>query len=166
MPLIEAGVDKGHLRDLIKERMRSSGHQCRCIRCREVGLKGIKDYRPEDAVMNEVTYEASGGEETFITFELPDVDALVGYARLRTGDGPTAGLRELKVFGRMVPVSGQGGGWQHRGFGKELVARAEEVARERGCGSIRVTSGVGVREYYRSLGYARDGVYMSRPLGR
>jgi elongator complex protein 3 len=166
VPLIEAGVDKGHLRELIKERMRSLGHECRCIRCREVGLKGVKDYRPEDAVMSEITYRASGGEEDFICFELPDHDALIGYARLRTGDGPIAGLRELKVFGRMVPINKQGQGWQHRGFGKELVARAEQIAREKGCDAIRVTSGVGVREYYRSLGYSRDGVYMSKPLDR
>lgn len=166
VPLIEAGVDKGHLRELIKERMRSHGHECRCIRCREVGLKGVKDYRPEDVVMSETSYRASGGEEAFICFELPEHDALVGYARLRTGDSPVAGLRELKVFGRMVPINKQGGGWQHRGFGKELVARAEEAAREKGCNAIRVTSGVGVREYYRSLGYSRDGVYMSKSLGR
>lgn len=166
VPLIEAGVDKGHLRELIKERMRSRGHECRCIRCREVGLKGVKDYRPEDVVMNEMKYIASGGEEDFISFELPEQDALIGYARLRTGDGPMAGLRELKVFGRMVPIKQQGGGWQHRGYGRELVARAEEVAREAGCDAIRVTSGVGVREYYRSLGYSRDGVYMAKRLGR
>ncbi|MDW5561780.1 MAG: tRNA uridine(34) 5-carboxymethylaminomethyl modification radical SAM/GNAT enzyme Elp3 [Methanomassiliicoccus sp.] len=166
VPLIEAGVDKGHLRELIKERMRSKGHECRCIRCREVGLKGVKDYRPEDVVMTETAYQASGGDETFIAFELPEQDALVGYARLRTGDGPVAGLRELKVFGRMVPIKKQGGGWQHRGYGKELVARAEEVARDKGCEAIRVTSGVGVREYYRSLRYSRDGMYMKKTLGR
>ena len=166
VPLIEAGVDKGHLRELIKERMRSQGQECRCIRCREVGLKGVKDYNSEDVVMNETVYRASGGEEDFISFELPEQDALIGYARLRTGDGPVAGLRELKVFGRMVPLKKQGGGWQHRGYGRELVARAEEVAREKGCDAIRVTSGIGVREYYRSLGYSRDGVYMAKSLGR
>ena len=166
VPLIEAGVDKGHLRELIKERMRSQGQKCRCIRCREVGLKGVKDYNPEDVVMNETAYCASSGEEGFITFELPEQDALIGYARLRTGDGPVAGLRELKVFGRMVPLKKQGGGWQHHGYGRELVARAEEVARGKGCEAIRVTSGIGVREYYRSLGYSRDGVYMTKSLGR
>ncbi|MBI0584510.1 MAG: tRNA uridine(34) 5-carboxymethylaminomethyl modification radical SAM/GNAT enzyme Elp3 [Methanomassiliicoccus sp.] len=163
VPLIEAGVDKGHLRELIKERMRAQGHRCRCIRCREVGLMGARGHRPEDAEMNEVEYDASGGTETFISYDLPHLDALVGYARLRTGDGPGASLRELKVFGRMVPISGQGE-WQHRGYGKELVARAEEIARQRGCESIRVTSGVGVRRYYASLGYARDGVYMAKKL--
>jgi len=164
VPLIEAGVDKGHLRELVKERMRSQGHECRCIRCREAGLKGLTDHSPEDIVMRETEYAASGGEEDFISFELPERDALIGHARLRMDDGPVASLRELKVFGRMVPIKERGEEWQHRGYGRELVARAEEVARARGCDGMRVTSGVGVRGYYRSLGYSREGVYMTKRL--
>jgi elongator complex protein 3 len=160
--LVEAGVDKGHLRELNRDRMRERGYQCRCIRCHEVGLKGIKDYSPQDVRMSEIEYDASGGREHFISLDLPHLDALVGYARLRTGDGDTAALRELKVFGRMVPLKRQVEGYQHRGFGKELVARAEERAREQGCTSLRVTSGVGVRPYYKSLGYEPDGVYVAQ----
>jgi len=126
----------------------------------------VRTYDPDDVELKEETYQASGGTERFISFELPGEDALIGYARLRTGDGPEAILRELKVFGRMVPLRRQDGGFQHRGFGKELVARAEDIATGEGCAAIRITSGVGVREYYRSLGYARDGVYMSKSLGR
>ncbi len=162
--LVEAGVDKGHLRELIKHRMKEHGHECRCIRCHEVGLKGIKDYAPQDVRMSEREYEASGGREHFISLDLPHLDALVGYVRLRTGDGDTAAIRELKVFGRMVPLKRQVDGYQHRGFGKELVARAEARAREQGCATLRVTSGVGVRSYYASLGYERDGVYVAKKL--
>lgn len=165
VPLIEAGVDKGHLRDLIKERMCHHGHRCRCIRCREVGLMGAGDHDPRDVVMNEAEYAASGGTEVFISFDLPHRDALVGYARLRVGDDPSARLRELKVFGRMVPLKLKTEGWQHRGYGRELVARAEQIAQEKGCQVIQVTSGVGVRQYYASLGYERDGVYMAKRLG-
>ena len=164
VPLIEAGVDKGHLRELIRERMRSEGHHCRCVRCREVGLKGVRDHHAEDVEMKEVTYDASGGTEHFISLEIAEMDALVGYARLRTGDGLVASLRELKVFGRMTPISHRGDGWQHRGHGKDLLARAEEIAQEEGCGSIRVTSGVGVRNYYAALGYERSEVYMLKRL--
>ena len=46
----------------------------------------------------------------------------------------------------------------------ELVARAEDIARERGYGRIRVTSGVGVRRYYASLGYGYDLPYMAKNL--
>ena len=114
--------------------------------------------------MKEVTYDASGGTEHFISLEIAEMDALVGYARLRTGDGLVASLRELKVFGRMTPISHRGDGWQHRGHGKDLLARAEEIAQEEGCGSIRVTSGVGVRNYYAALGYERSEVYMLKRL--
>lgn len=164
VPLIEAGVDKGHLRELIKERMRSQGRQCRCIRCREVGLKGIRDYTVDQLRLEVQRYEASGGAESFISFELPEQDALVGYVRLRTDGSPLASIRELKVFGRLVPLKGAGVGWQHRGVGKDLMVRAEEAASDAGCERIRVTSGVGVRRYYASLGYQRDGVYMSKRL--
>lgn len=164
VPLIEAGVDKGHLRELVRERMRAEGLGCECIRCREVGLMGIKRYADEEVRPAELTYEASGGMEHLLSLELPEKDALVGYVRLRTGDGPVAGIRELKVFGKLVPLDKDGEGWQHRGFGKELVARAEERAVREGCTGIRVTSGIGVRRYYASLGYERDGVYMAKRL--
>ncbi len=164
VPLIEAGVDKGHLRELIKERMRNNGQACRCIRCREVGLKGIVDQGEEDIGSKRITYEASGGTEHFITREIKKLDSIVGYARLRTDDGPIAGLRELKVFGRMVSFTHPQKGWQHRGLGKELVIEAEEIAREQGCRTIRVTSGVGVRRYYSSMGYEKLGPYMTKTL--
>lgn len=163
VPLIEAGVDKGHLRELVRERMRQHGTRCRCVRCREVGLLGVDD-RGSEARPEELTYDASGGREHFLSLVLDREDALVGYARLRTGDGPVATIRELKVFGRLVPLDRAGEGWQHRGHGRDLVARAEERAREEGCAAIRVTSGVGVRRYYAALGYHRDGVYMAKRL--
>jgi elongator complex protein 3 len=164
VPLIEAGVDKGHLRELVKERMKELGTSCGCIRCHEVGLMGIASYDAEEARPGELAYEASGGLEHFLTFALPERGALIGYVRVRIGDGPVAIIRELKVFGRTVPLDSEGEGWQHHGFGRQLVARAEELARKEGCTGIRVTSGVGVRRYYASLGYRRDGVYMSKQL--
>ncbi|NLK26574.1 MAG: tRNA uridine(34) 5-carboxymethylaminomethyl modification radical SAM/GNAT enzyme Elp3 [Euryarchaeota archaeon] len=164
VPLIEAGVDKGHLRELVKQRMSDDGKTCHCIRCREVGLMGITHYDDDAVRPNQLTYEASGGWEHFLSFDLPEKEALIGYVRLRTGDGPIAGIRELKVFGKLVPLDQRGDGWQHRGYGRELVARAEERAREEGYSAIRVTSGVGVRRYYASLGYERDGMYMVKQL--
>ena len=38
------------------------------------------------------------------------------------------------------------------------------IAREKGYGRIRVTSGVGVRGYYRSLGYEEELPYMAKSL--
>lgn len=165
VPLIEDGVDKGHLRQLVAERLAKTGGACSCIRCREVGLMGIHT-SGEDAELDIIEYEASGGREQFISFVLPRDDAIVGYARLRIDlEGEAvAHLRELKVFGKMAPLEPGSGEWQHRGFGKRLLEVAESTASGAGCDDILVTSGVGVRRYYASLGYESSGVYMGKRL--
>ena len=68
------------------------------------------------------------------------------------------------MFGHPASIGEDDGEWQHRGFGRRLVAEAERIASENGRGRIRVTSGVGVREYYRSLGYSEDLPYMAKDL--
>ncbi len=49
--LIEAGVDKSHLRELARNELRSRGISCQCIRCREVGLKGIRRFEREEVTV-------------------------------------------------------------------------------------------------------------------
>lgn len=163
VPLIEAGVDKGHLRELAEARLKQKGGQCQCIRCREVGLKGITAFGRDEVELRTESYRACGGTEDFISLELPGKDGLVGFVRLRRGDGDDAMVRELKVFGLMARI-GQDGNVQHRGFGKELLAFAEHRAQEHGYSGLRVTSGVGVRPYYSTLGYVRQGPYMRKAL--
>jgi elongator complex protein 3 len=163
--LIEAGVDKGHLRELARARMKEQGKRCRCIRCREVGLNRIQLDSAGGVGLNHLVYRASGGREDFISFDLLEQDALVGYVRLRMpGEGSTAHVRELKVFGQMARFDQEGREWQHKGFGKELMQEAERTAQENGYSTLKVTSGVGVRRYYSAIGYVRDGVYMSKQL--
>ena len=163
VPLIEAGVDKGHLRELAEARLKEKGGHCQCIRCREVGLKGITAFERQDVEIRTESYRSSGGFEDFISLELPEKDGLVGFVRLRRGEGTDAMVRELKVFGLMAKI-GQDGKVQHRGFGKELLALAERRAAEKGYQALRVTSGVGVRRYYATLGYERKGPYMAKRL--
>jgi elongator complex protein 3 len=169
--LIEAGIRKGHLRELVAERMSEEGRRCRCIRCREVGHMDVaaSDDAPGPA-LRAMAYDASGGKEHFISFESENPDSLVGYARLRLpGDqGPAhAFVRELHVYGQMVPIHDEPGTkWQHRGYGERLLAECERVASAGGLSELRVTSGVGVRGYYRSLGYERRGHYMAKSLRR
>ena len=69
----------------------------------------------------------------------------------------------MKVFGKLAPI-GSSGKWQHRGAGKELMHTAEEKALLEGCSFTRVTSGVGVRKYYESLGYELREMYMVKLL--
>jgi len=163
VPLIESGVDKGHLRELVKERLRAQGSACKCIRCREVGLLGIQEISPEDLVPRTIAYEASGGREQFISLVL-DGNALAGYVRLRMPEGDTALIRELKVFGRMARIGETEGEWQHRGLGGRLLSMAEGTAAEAGYRAIKVTSGVGVRGYYASHGYERALPHMRKWL--
>jgi elongator complex protein 3 len=72
----------------------------------------------------------------------------------------------LKVLGRELSIGQKNKkGWQHRGFGKELVDEAERVCFEKfGKKSLFVLSGIGVKEYYRKLGFVDDGVYLKKNL--
>ncbi|MCD4798500.1 MAG: GNAT family N-acetyltransferase, partial [Methanosarcinales archaeon] len=98
-------------------------------------------------------------------------DVLVGFIRLRYPGAPhrpelegAALVRELHVYGPLVGVGlkPQAREWQHRGYGEELLAEATERAGQAGFSKLAVISGIGVRPYYRKLGFERDGPYMSR----
>lgn len=174
--LIIAGVKKSNLRQLVLERLRAEGRRCECIRCREVGLRGIAA-DPSSAEISIQRYEASEGTEIFISAELPKEDALIGCLRLRipsqrahraeVASRRSAIIRELHIYGPALPVGGRGdGAWQHRGFGRMLVSEAERIAAEEfDAEKILVTSALGTKAYYRSLGYDRDGPYMAKELG-
>ena len=43
-----------------------------------------------------------------------------------------ARVRELHVYGPMVPIGSRAEGWQHRGYGARLVQAAETLAEEAG----------------------------------
>ena len=161
-PQIAAGILKSNIRQLVNDHMEARGTSCRCIRCREVGHTGETLEDPGLIRQNIIEYEASGGTERFVSLEYKD--SLVGYLRLRTDGTDTATVRELKVFGKMTPIGSEGDDWQHRGFGKELMLEAERLAILNGKRRIRVTSGIGVREYYRASGYVLEEPYMVKDL--
>ena len=172
---IAAGVTKSNIRQLAEEQLRSMGGSCRCIRCREVGHASLRGRVPEKIELLIETYSACGGTEHFISFEDVENDILIGFLRLRFPDSPyrielesAALVRELVVYGRMVPLGAESNPhrdqWQHRGYGRELLAAAEDLTSENGYRKIAVTSGIGVREYYRKRGYVREGAYMVKYL--
>ena len=197
------------------------GWHCSCIRCREV-KNGIVDY--DKMVMRIRMYNASGGDEYFISLESDDPhgSVLYGFVRLRlTRNQAThvfkelagcAMIRELHVYGQHKSVtknlvvdqrqnqretssttnSYYGNTWngiisafksrfnkgtdtetatkdkngnplyengksaQHLGFGKRLMMKAEEIARNAGYYKMSVISGEGTRGYYKKLGYVSD----------
>ncbi len=174
-PIIEAGVVKSNLRQLVQERMRERGSRCRCIRCREVGHREADEPDPEELRVVFRTYEASGGAENFISVEDKETDVLVAFMRLRIPsekahrpevDPASAFVRELHVYGRMVPVGeSPEDGWQHRGWGGILMSEAERVASEEyDARKLLVMSALGTKPYYGRLGYHRDGAYVSKEL--
>lgn len=156
--LIVAGVRKSNLRQLASQRLRDRGKVCQCIRCREAGLRGIHE---ADLEMNYETYEACGADEHFLSFDGED-DTLVGFLRLRLGR--VARIRELHIYGPMVPIGTRKGGWQHQGYGSRLVEAAEEIARSAGYTTLDITSGIGARAYYERLGYSLKSPYMTKSL--
>ncbi|RQW79947.1 MAG: tRNA uridine(34) 5-carboxymethylaminomethyl modification radical SAM/GNAT enzyme Elp3 [Methanothrix sp.] len=158
--LIVAGVKKSNLRQLARQDLLSHGGSCRCIRCREAGLRGIVEV---DVSLKHEVYDACGGEEHFLSIEGED-DTLVGFLRLRLGSGSCARARELHVYGPMVPIGTRKDGWQHRGYGAKLVETAEALAADEGYDRLEITSGIGARGYYRRLGYELVGPYMGKSL--
>lgn len=156
--LIAAGVRKSNLRQLAQEKLSARGKRCRCIRCREAGLRGITEGHFE---LKHMAYEACGAEEHFLSFESRE-EILVGFLRLRLSEA--ARIRELHIYGPMVPLGTKKAGWQHRGYGTRLIEAAEALAREKGYMRLEITSGIGARGYYRRLGYDLEGPYMAKDL--
>jgi len=176
MPLVTSGVEHGNLRELALARMKDFGSECRDVRTREVGIQEIHNkVRPYEVELVRRDYWANGGWETFLSYEDPEQDILVGLLRLRKCSeevfrpeltGGVSVVRELHVYGSVVPVAARDPNkFQHQGFGTLLMEEAERIAREEhGAVKIAVISGVGTRDYYRKLGYSLDGPYMSKPI--
>ena len=172
---IEGGVRDGNLRQLVLKRAGEKGFSCRCIRCREVVLRNPDVLGAEDTLRyNELRYRASGGEEVFGAYEFEKSGIIAGFVRMRV---PSVSahrreirggciVRELRVYGVVVQVGErEDAAWQHRGLGASLLRRMESTAsQEFDARAMLVTSAVGTRNYYRRLGYERDGPYMAKPL--
>jgi len=67
-------------------------------------------------------------------------------------------VRELHVYGQLIPtVDAKGSHAQHVGLGTQMMREAERIAQSHGATKIAVISGVGVRNFYRKLGYDLEG---------
>lgn len=165
---ILAGCRLTNLREAIVRRLAAQGQACACIRCRQVRTDGGGDF-----ALVRRDYDASGGRETFLSYEGPAGLAALLRLRRPSTDAPAmrvldgaALIRELHTYGRHLPLHQRGGdAAQHRGYGSRLMAEAERIAREEwGRRRIAVIAGAGVREYYRRFGYALEDTYMVKAL--
>lgn len=184
---ISGGNLVSNLRDVIKERMKTRGLVCRCLRCREAGhMTALPVGEPKLFVES---YENVGGMEYFLSIEDEGRTTVYAFLRLRLPDHDAvsedkktqkwleetrkmlpelrgaAFVRELHTYGQALKIKQDlASATQHKGSGKKLMSEAERIAREAGYRSMAVISGVGVRAYYRTLGYRRAGTYMKKPL--
>ncbi len=176
--LVAAGGDKSNIGQIVEEEMKRRHISCKCIRCREMGLKVYKEGiipREQDIKLVKRKYNASGGKEIFLSYEDTKNDAIIGFLRMRIPGGnvfkkeitdATALVRELHVYGPLTPIGDtKKTWWQHKGYGNKLLKAAEDMAREKyDKDKMVIISGIGVREYYRRFGYKKDGPYVSKNL--
>ena len=169
------GVDKTNLRQYVEKICKERGIKCKCIRCREVGfhVKNNEEINIDNSQITTTEYEASKGKEFFIATEDLQHDVLFGFARIRFPSQflrseitkTSALLRELHVFSSAIQIGKTSEeSFQHRGLGKSLLMKAEEIAKQNSKNKMVVISGIGAREYFRKFGYELEGVYMTKYL--
>lgn len=183
---IVAGTTRIDLRRDIEAELRRRKIKLKEIRYREIGFNATRGFdfnfsRPPGAVgggrrrvlsnsptesqslkLKTTKYSASKGTEYFLEIVNTD-DILFGLCRLRLFD-KKAIIRELHVYGPALNLGQKGKISQHRGFGKWLMDEAEKICRRQGIKKLKVISGIGVREYYKKLGYDLEGTYMVKFL--
>ena len=173
--LIEAGVQKSNLGELVYNKLDENHINCQCIRCREIGHKKTNEnYTLDDFKLFKESYNACGGEETFISIEDKNEESIAGFLRFRIPSenifrpeitDKTALIRELHVYGNMIQIGDKNPSiGQHTGFGEKLLMEAENLAIDNGKDEIAIISGIGTRNYYRKFGYERKGPYMAKKL--
>ena len=168
---IEGGNKVSNLREMVQKEAIRQNTPCQCIRCREIrgddfDLKNVKLVKRE--------YDASDGREVFLSFEDVKQNKLLAFLRLRLPQKPndhviaelknSAIIREVHTYGHVVKLNVKSKDAQHIGFGKKLMAEAEKIAKQNGCEKMSVISGVGVRGYYKKIGYNLEGSYMAKNI--
>ncbi len=187
-----AGTTKIDLRKDVEEELRRQDAKIKEIRFREVGF--AKGEIGKDLKLKITKYKASKGDEYFLEIVNEDdiLFGLLRLRIFETKCPPTqpksvmlskqAIVRELHVYGKALKlgekgkVYPQGGiprvceephilqGAQHTGLGKWLMAEAEKIVNSNKIKKLKVISGVGVREYYKKLGYELEDTYMVKEL--
>ena len=158
-----------NMRQLLQNDMKTNNWKCNCIRCREVkdNIVNIEDIRLKIEIS-----EASDGLEYFISFETEHY--IIAFIRLRFNAKlnncldilKNCGLiRELHVYSNLNNVGNNlTDSYQHKGYGRKLIEKAEEIVKERGLNQIAIISGTGVRDYYRKIGYILIESYMIKQI--
>ncbi|MDD5606727.1 MAG: tRNA uridine(34) 5-carboxymethylaminomethyl modification radical SAM/GNAT enzyme Elp3 [Candidatus Pacebacteria bacterium] len=165
--IIKGPAKISNLRQILQKKVK-----CSCIRCREVK----ENYNPkENLFLYTLEYKASKGKEIFLSYENKNRDKLYSLLRLRIPFEKdhfipalknAALIREVHTFGKVNPLLEKNYklSSQHKGLGKKLIRKAEKIAKENNFEKIAVISGIGVRKYYKKLGYELKNTYMIKSL--
>ena len=162
---IENGIKTTNLRQLVDDKLKELGKSPNDIRSREIGH--IRISKPVKIKINQERYRSLEGDEIFLSVDDVNNNAIIAFLRLRIPDNSKeAFVRELHVYGEHLNINqNSNDSFQHKGFGKNLLSEAEKITKEEhSINKINVISGVGVREYYKNLGYKRYKWYMSKEL--
>jgi elongator complex protein 3 len=178
---IISGYNSSNIRQILQQKLREQGLQCNCIRCREVGIKKLANYKDIRITLKRIDYDSSGGKEVFLSLEDYDKKILFAFLRLRklgkphrselkdNEGNPSAIVRELHVLGQVVDIGNSSDFTettsQHKGYGSRLLENAEKITKnEFGLNSISIISAIGTRQYYKKFGYKLNGPYVSKDL--
>lgn len=174
---IVAGTTRIDLRAEVEKELRNKKSKLKEIRYREIGF--VKDEVDMNLKLKVTKYKASKGDEYFLEI-VNKKDILFGLLRLRiipptsspashpksskgkSADKTKAIIRELHVYGKALKLGEKGKFGQHTGLGKWLMGEAEKIVKKNKIKELSIISGVGVREYYRKLGYRLDNTYMAK----
>ena len=165
---VVAGGGTSNLREELHKKASREGWRCRCIRCREV-----KDnYDPEEKLkLFKEEFEASNGKEIVLTFENEKRTKLFSLLRMRIPADPypetlkdSTIIREIHTYGQQTMIrDGEvlKTSPQHKGLGKRLIQKAEELAPTK---KMSVISGIGARGYWKKNDYKLEGSYMIKKI--
>ena len=169
---LTAGTTRIDLRKDIEEEIKKQKIKINEIRFREIGFV-LRDKKKSEKISKKLNlkitkYRASRGDEYFLE-AINKENVLFGLCRLRIrkDDGNVYGaIRELHIYGSSLAIGKEASksDTQHRGLGKMLIKKAEEIAKKRGVTELEIISGVGVRPYFYKQGYKLKYPYVSKNL--
>ena len=168
---VVAGNRNTSLRQDVARELERRGKRCNCIRCREIRGSTLQKANLE---LHDLVYQTGVSEEHFLAYDTED-NRLAGFLRLslpyennvlEIPDLEDAAIiREVHVYGQSLEVgTEQAGAAQHAGLGKNLIQKAEDIARTKGYASLAVIAAVGTRQYYAMRGFDMGELYMVKPL--
>jgi len=179
---IVAGTTRISLRQDLDKILREKKIPIKEIRFREIGFAQKYSNKIDKKIKLKVLeYQANQGKEFFIQ-AVNKENVLFGLLRLRLPSKESlensviselknaALIRELHVYGQAINLGEKNKGpGQHKGLGKKLMKKAEEIVKKESktnpeVKKIAIISGIGVREYYKKLGYNLDKYYMTKNI--